>query len=42
MVVGRIFSRGELGDFFKKFLGGAKSGKVCFFPLETKITIFFC
>jgi len=42
MGVGRIFSRGALGDFSKIFLGGAKSGKICFFPLETKKATIFC
>ena len=42
MGVGRIFSSGgALGDFSKIFLGGPKSGKICFFPLETKKTTFF-
>jgi len=31
-----------LGDFFKFFLGGGKSGKICFFLLETKKMTFFC
>ena len=35
------FSRGAPGDFSKIFLGGAKSGKIYFFPLETKKTMFF-
>jgi len=42
MAVGKIFSQGGwLGDF-KKFLWGvAKSGEICFFPLETMKTTFF-
>jgi len=37
MGVGRIVSRGgPKEDFPKIFLGGAKSGKICFFPVETK------
>jgi len=36
------FPRGEQGDFYKLFLGGAKSGEICFFLLETKNTTFFC
>jgi len=40
MAIGRIF-QGELGDFSNIFLGAAKSGKICFFPLETKKTFFF-
>jgi len=36
------FFQGEpLGFFSKIFLGGAKSGNICFFPLETKKTTFF-
>jgi len=41
MCVGRIFPGGALGDFFKIFLGEAKSGKICFFLLETKKIAFF-
>jgi len=38
MGVERIFSKGgPTGDF----LGVAKIGKICFFPLETKKTTFF-
>jgi len=32
---------GTSGIFTKIFLGGAKSGEICFFPLETKKTTFF-
>jgi len=39
MGVGRIFSRWE--DFCKTFLGAAKSGEICFIPLENKKTTFF-
>jgi len=35
------FLRGALGDFSQIFLGGAKSGKHLFFPIETKKTISF-
>jgi len=39
--VGRIFSRGwPAGDFSKILLGGAKSGEICFFPLEIEKTTF--
>jgi len=41
MGVGRIFSRRALLDFSKIFLWGAKSGEICFLPLETKKTAFF-
>jgi len=41
MGVGRIFPGGALGDFFKIFLGLAKSGEICFFPFETKETTCF-
>ena len=42
MRVGRIFSKGgPRGDFFEIFLRGAKSGEICFYPLETKKTTFF-
>jgi len=42
MVVGRIFSKeGPLADFYKFFLGGAKSGEICFFLFETKKTTLF-
>ena len=40
MGVERTFSKGALGDFSKIFLGGVKSGEICFFPLETKKTTF--
>ena len=30
-----FFQKGALGDFSKIFLGVAKSGDICFFPLET-------
>jgi len=42
MGVGRIFSRGALEYFSKNFLWVAKSGEICFFPLETKKTTLFC
>jgi len=32
---------GSRGDFSKIFLGEAKCGKICFFPLVTKETTFF-
>ena len=41
MSVGRNFSRGSLVDFSKSFSTGAKSGEICFFPLEIKKTAFF-
>jgi len=41
MGVGRIFSRRPPGDFSKLFLGRAKSGEICFFPIEAKKTTFF-
>jgi len=43
MGVGKIFSegRGARGDFTKIFQG-AKSGEICFFPLDTKKTTLFC
>jgi len=40
MVVGKIL-KGPPADFFKIFPGVAKSGEICFFPLETEKTIFF-
>ena len=41
MGVGKIFSRkAAQGDFSKIFLAEAKSGKICFFPLETKKKTF--
>ena len=42
MGVGRIFSRGGTCGFFQNLSMGAKSGEICFFPLETKKTTFFC
>jgi len=36
-----LFPGGELVDFCKVFLGGAKSGEICFLPLETKKTAVF-
>jgi len=30
-----IFPGGPLRDFSKIFLGGGKSGEICFFPIET-------
>jgi len=36
-----FFQGGPLGDFSKFFSRGAKSGKICFFPLKTKKTTFF-
>ena len=41
MGVGRIFPWGPLVDFIKVFLLGAKSGEICFLPLETEKTTFF-
>ena len=42
MGVGRIFSKeGPLADFSKIFLGEAKSGEICWFPLKTKKINFF-
>ena len=42
MGVGSSFSRGRpLGNFSKSFRGD-KSGKILFFPLETKKVSFFC
>jgi len=42
MGVGRICSRGGTGRFFQNISsGGAKSGEICFFPLEYKKTTFF-
>jgi len=38
MGVGRTFSRGANSGFFQR---GTKSGKISFFPLGTKKTIFF-
>jgi len=35
------FPGGPLGDLSKIFLGGGKSGEICFFLLETKKTTFF-
>ena len=40
MAIGRIF-QGGTRVFFQSFSRGAKSGKICFFLLETKKTIFF-
>jgi len=43
MGVGRIFSRrGALSYFSEIFPGGAKSGEICFFPLEIEKTAAFC
>jgi len=39
--VGRFFSGGTLVDFPNVFLGGGKSGEICFFPFESKKTTFF-
>jgi len=36
-----FFQGGTLGDFSKIILGVAKTGKILFFPLETKKTTFF-
>jgi len=41
MGIRRILSRRPLGEFSKIFLGVAKSGEICFFPLETKKTTCF-
>jgi len=38
--VERMFSRGGTSGFSKSFLG-AKSGEICFLPLETEKTAFF-
>jgi len=35
-----FFKGGALGDFSKIFQEGAKSGKICFFPLEINKTTF--
>ena len=32
----RFFPGGALGDFFKIFLGGAKSGEICFFQSKLR------
>ena len=42
MGVWGIFPGEALGDFSKIFLEGAKTGEICFFPLKTKKTTFFC
>ena len=39
--VGFFPGGGALRDFSKIFLGWAKSGEICFFPLKTKKTTFF-
>jgi len=36
MGVEKIFSTGPLVDFSKIFSKGAKSGEICFLPLESK------
>ena len=36
-----FFPEGGTRGFFQKFLWGAKSGVICFFPLETVKTTFF-
>jgi len=41
MGVGKIFSGGHQKIFPKSFLDGAKSGEICFIPLETKKKTFF-
>jgi len=42
MGVGRVFSRGAIRGFFQNFSRGwAKSGEICFFPLENNQTTFF-
>jgi len=42
MGVGRIFSKGgTTGIFYQNFSGVAKSGEICFFPIETNKTTFF-
>jgi len=42
MGIRRGFSRGRgIGNFSKIILGGAKTGEICFFPLETKKITFF-
>jgi len=35
-----FFQGGPPEDFSKTFLGGAKSGEICFFPVETKKKTF--
>jgi len=35
------FSRGAVGDFLKLVSRGAKSGEICFLPLEIEKTTFF-
>ena len=42
MGVGKIFSRRGTRGFFQNFSRGTKSGEICFFPLKTKKTTFFC
>ena len=42
MGVGKILSRGATKGFFQNFCRGDQSGEICFFPLETKKTTFFC
>ena len=40
--IGRFFPGATTGDFSKIFPGGAKSGEICFLPIETeKTTLFF-
>jgi len=36
-----FFQGGAPGDFSNIFPWGAKSGEICFFPLENKKTTFF-
>ena len=40
MGVGKIF-QGALVDSSKSFVGGPKSGEICFLPLKMKKTAFF-
>jgi len=43
MRVGRVFpGGGATRRFFQNFSMGAKSGEICFCPLEIKKTTFFC
>jgi len=40
MSVGRTFSKGGARGFFQNFSRDAKSGEICFYPLETKKATF--
>jgi len=37
----KFFFQGDTRGFFQKICKGAKSGGICFFPLETKNTTIF-